>query len=330
MFYDNSKVLSYGENIMYVLGNRSAGKSFMWKKWAVSRFLKGKGQFIYVRRYETDLQRLNTFFDDIAFKFPGVKFRVKGRRLYINEKIAGYAIPLSMSYKMKSVSFVDVTFIFYDEFLPENGRYINNEFSKLQGLYQTVARGGGKAIRDNVYMALVANHVSYINPYFEAMKIRISGDEKYIHVKKMNSIIEIFENKSIAEEIEKSKVGGFLSYGEYGEYAQGGQFLLDDDTFIEKLPSGSKYVLTIKYDGSEYGVYSRLDGLYHIGKPRNNFRLQYAFSNKDMSLNYTLINNWRNSPMMVALKTYYEEGGVRFTNYMSKKMFSEIMKYTTI
>lgn len=329
-FYNNSKILSYNENIMYILGNRSAGKSFCWKEWAVKRFLNGKGQFMYIRRYDNDLDDIDTFFNDIAFKFPNVDFRVKGRRLFINGNIGGYAIPLSIGQKKKSVSFVDVTFLFFDEFLPENGRYLKNEFSKLQGLYQTVARGGGKVIRDNVYMALVANHVSYANPYFQAMKIRIRGDEKYIHVKRMNSVVELFDNKQVADEVKKSKVGGFLSYGEYGEYAQGGNFLLDSKEFIEPLPSGSEYQLTIKYDGNEYGVYSRLDGLYHIGKPRQNFRLQYAFSNKDLSLNYKLIDNWRNSMIMVNLKAYYEEGGLRFTNYSAKQMFTDIMKYTEI
>ena len=326
-FYDNSKVLSYNKNIMIVLGNRSAGKSFAWKTWLIKRFLNGKGQFIYIRRFENELDKVSTFFGDVGFQFPDTDFSVQGNTFYINDELAGYAVPLSMSYKMKSVSFTEVTALFYDEFLPENGRYLKDEFAKLQGFYQTVARGGGLAIRENVYLIMVANHVSYVNPYFEAMKVRIRGDEHYIKISNLDTVIELFQNSSVAAEVRNSKVGGFLSLGEYGDYAQGGNFLLDDDTFIEQLPKNSRYKLTIAYDGLNYGVYERQDGMYQIGNPIDNFSIVYAFSTKDMKLNYRLIASWRRSPMMMRLKTYYEEGALRFSNASAKNMFLDIMKY---
>lgn len=327
-FYDNSKVLSFDKNIMIVLGNRSAGKSFCWKEWAVKRFLNGKGQFIYMRRYDNELDKVSTFFDDIAFKFPDIEFKVKGRTFYINDELAGYAVPLSMSYKLKSVSFVDITFIMFDEFLPENGRYLRDEFAKLQGFYQTVARGGGKAIRNDVYMSLIANHVSYINPYFQAMNVRIRGDEKYIRLNKFDTVIEIFSNEGIANEIKESKVGGFLTLGRYGDYAQEGLFLLDDNKFIEPLPKNSTYKLTIKYDGVEYGVYLRDDRSLHIGRPDENFKIKFVFSNKDMSLNYRLISSWRTSTTMILMRECYEDGMLFFTSQSAKAMFLDIMKYS--
>lgn len=326
MFYDNSKILGYNSLIMYSLGNRSAGKSFCWKTWAVNRFLKGKGQFIYIRRYENELDKVSTFFDDISFQFPNTKFKVKGRIFYINDKIAGWAIPLSLSYKMKSVSFVNVTFMFFDEFLPENGRYLKNEFSKLQGFYQTVARGGGKSIREDCYLTLVANHVSLTNPYFQAMNIRVRGNEHYIRIPKANSVIEMFHNNAVEDEVKKSAVGGFLTLGEYGDYAQKGKFLLDDNTFIEKRPKGGKYILTIIRDGKEFGVLSFPDIIY-IGKPIENFPIRYAFSNKDLKLNYKLIENWRNSEALTAMREAYAEGNVRFAYSEAKEAFIDIMNY---
>lgn len=327
-YYDGSKVLSYGKEFIFSVGNRSAGKSFFWKVFSVKRFLNHGEQFLYVRRYDNELDSVSGFFGDIQFVFPDVDFLVKGRKFYINGEYAGQAIALSLAYKVKSSTFVDVTTIFYDEFLPENNRYLKNEYNMALNLYQTVARGGGEMVRAGVRFVFVANHVSLYNPYFSGIGARIMPDSKYI--KGDGWVVEIFQNDSVKDEI--LKLGGvskLLLEGEYGQYANQGKFLLDNDAFIEKMEEkGSRYVLTIRYDGQEFGVYQFSDHFHISSKVKKDFPYRYTFSNDDHRLDYVLISQWRNDPIMVQLKLFYENSKVLFTSQKAKNMFLEVLNYT--
>lgn len=325
-FYCLNAVMGFKKAFIFIIGNRSAGKSFAVKCYCVRQFLKKKREFIYVRRYKDDLEStIKGFFGDIAFLFPNVKFDVKGKRFYINDEIAGYGIPLSLSHKHKSASYVNVYTIFYDEILPENGRYLKDEWNTALGLYQTVARGGGKAIRDDVKFIFVANHVTWNNPYFNALNIRPIENAKYYRGK--GYVVEIFTNDSVSKAILDSEVGELIAKGSYGEYAVEGKFLLDNKKFIETLPKERKILMIIKRDGKEYGVYKSGKFIYISTKVDQNCVTKYVFSNEDHELNYTYINHFRGNNQMKELRNYYEKGRMFFTNNSAKTMFYEIMHY---
>ena len=99
MWYDLSQLLSYNKILNFVIGQRGGGKSFNAKKWCVNDFIKNGKQFIWVRRYKTELKTINTWFDDLKGEgmFEGHKMEVKGRTAYINGEVAGYFIALSTS-----------------------------------------------------------------------------------------------------------------------------------------------------------------------------------------------------------------------------------------
>lgn len=325
IYYNGNTLLGYNEPFMFCIGNRSTGKSFFYKSFCVKRFLNHNEKFIYLRRYDNELNKIKTFFSDIAFKFPDVSFSVKGRSFYINDKLCGYAIPLSLAYKVKSVSFNDVGTIMYDEFLPENNRYIPDEFSMALNLYQSVARGGGKVIRDDVRFIFIGNHVSLLNPYFEGLGARIYDNSKYIRGD--GYVIEIFNNEEVSEIIKNSKVGRILFNNEYGNYALNGKFIDDNNQFIKRTPRNSKYLLTIKYDGYECSLL-RCENGYHISnKIDKDFPYRYAFSNSDHSLNYTLINRYNKSSLMESIRVAYSLGELSFSDKKCKKVFLDIMKY---
>ena len=328
-YYNGNQILGYSDRpFKFVVGNRSAGKSFFWKSYCIKKFLKSKHEFIYIRRFKNDFEdTLTTFFDDVKFKFPDVDFAVKKNKFYINGEYAGFAESISRVLKIKSSAYPNVMTIFFDEFLHEDGRYVKNEFSKVQSLYSTIARGEGKVIRDDVNFIFVANHVSFYNPYFKAMKVRITPDSKYI--KGPNAIIEVFKNEGVTNEIINSKAGSFLSLGEYGESLMEGNFILDNNTFIRPLEKNARYRFTIKHDGIEYGIYKGNEAYYVSSKVDPNCKSKYVFSNEDHELNYIFIESWRKASIFPQLKLYYENGGLFFTNSQCKKMFLEVMNYIT-
>lgn len=66
MWYNPHELLSHNCLFNFVVGNRGAGKTYgVAKKWAIKTFLKTGKQFIYLRRYKTELDDIPNFFADI-------------------------------------------------------------------------------------------------------------------------------------------------------------------------------------------------------------------------------------------------------------------------
>jgi hypothetical protein len=168
LYYDPNKLLSYNRILNFVIGARGIGKSYGFKKHVVNRFLKHGKQFIYLRRYKGELVKLPQWFNDIKQEFPDTEFKVKGRQLFINNKLAGWGIPLSAWQSEKSNAYPDVETILYDEFIREkdNSGYLPNEVPALLNFMDTVFRD-----RENVRCIGMANAVTIVNPFFLYFRI---------------------------------------------------------------------------------------------------------------------------------------------------------------
>ena len=89
-FYDLQRVLSFNALINFIIGERGVGKSFSCKKHVINRNIKKGEEFVYLRRYKTELKSsVPHFFDDIIEKkiFPNAEFKVKGNNFYIDGKL---------------------------------------------------------------------------------------------------------------------------------------------------------------------------------------------------------------------------------------------------
>ena len=130
MYYDYDKISSYNATINMIITNRGFGKTYGAKKRAINKFLKKGEQFIYLRRYKSELKKVkDKYFEKVKQEFPGHEFEIKGFTAYIDGKVAGYLIPLSTSLSEKSNEYPYVTTIIFDEFLIDNCyiRYLDNE-----------------------------------------------------------------------------------------------------------------------------------------------------------------------------------------------------------
>lgn len=321
-FYSNQRILSYNRDFMFVLGNRSAGKSFAWKCYCVDRFLKNKEQFIYMRRYDNELGGVKTLFDDISFKYPGVEFDCRGREIYINGDLAGYCVALSIAYKHKSKSYVNVGTIMYDEFLSETKRYIKDEVDLAMNFYQTVARGGGKAIR-KVRFVFIANAVSVFNPYFTSLHIT----PKKGYTKTSSYVVEMFVNESVNEEISQSQFYNLIKDTRYGKYAMNNEFYLDSNSFVErlKLSNSNKYVATLKYEDTLIAVYEFEEFLYCCSKVNKQFPSRYAFTTRDHDLNYIMLYRNKQTPVLNYLRVAFQNAQMRFESIQIKATMFQIM-----
>ena len=125
IFYNYDRVISYNAFLNFLIGERGVGKTFGASEFVTRQFIKKGDEFVYLKRYKTDLEKgLKKFFSALIKenKFPNNKLEVKGKTFYIDEKIAGYSMTLSTAHQIKSSNFPKVKYIIFDEFLIEEGQ----------------------------------------------------------------------------------------------------------------------------------------------------------------------------------------------------------------
>lgn len=321
MYYSNQKLLSYNKLFNFVVGNRGGGKSFNSKEWAIRDFIKTGSQFIYLRRYKTELEHIGNFFSDIAFKFDNHKLEVKGKQFMIDDKIAGFAIPLSTSSKEKSTSYPLVNKIIFDEFIIEKNvyHYIKNEVQLFLDFYETVAR-----TRD-VRVMFISNAISIINPYFTYFKIFPRKGSKFTTGNEW--VIELYKNEEFVNMKKNTRFGKLIDGTQYGAYNIDNEFLRDNLNFVESMPSKCKWWCCIHYMGVNYGVWYSLErGIVYISKKTNpDDSFKFCFTTSDHLPNYIYLKDIKNLTVIKRIREAYSIGYVRFTDIKCKSAFYEFM-----
>ena len=166
MYYDLTKILSYNAFLNFIVGGRGVGKTYNTSKFVINQFIKKGYEFVYIRRYKSDLKKsLPTFFKSMITKdeFNGHTLETKGDLFIVDNKVAGYGITLTMAQSLKSSNYPNVKYIIFDEFILENDghkHYLQNEVEVFLGLVETIAR-----MRD-VKIFMLGNAVTIANPYF--------------------------------------------------------------------------------------------------------------------------------------------------------------------
>ena len=321
MFYDLSKVLTHNSYINFLLGERGVGKTWALKRYCINNFLKKGEQFIYLRRYKTELKKVSAFFKDIQEFFPDHEFKVAGSTFIIDGKVAGYNFPLSTSLTLKSTPFPDVTTIVYDEFIIATGtyHYLNSECTAFLEFVETVFR-----LRDNGKIFMLANTLSAINPYFVYFNInQLPTPEKTIKTYKDNLIlVEIMLNQEYREQKLKTQFGKLISGTEYGEYAINNEFLLDSDEFISKRPPNTKFLFAFSYQDKTFGVwidYSK-DEMYVSYKYDKNTSYIYSTTMNDHKVNTIYMKNVKSFGVWRHFINCYKFGLVYFENQEIKQI----------
>lgn len=57
-FYDAPKTISYNADLTMIITMRSYGKTYGFIKEAIKDYLRDRSQFVFVRRYNTELQNV--------------------------------------------------------------------------------------------------------------------------------------------------------------------------------------------------------------------------------------------------------------------------------
>lgn len=184
-YYSLNKINKKNATYNVIFGERSNGKTYATLKQSLENYFDNGSQFAYIRRWSVDVQpkRMNNLFNAIiedgyleklsGGKFTAIFYRTgrfylctyndKGKPIYNEEDIIGYAFSLSENEHNKANSYPRVTTIIFDEFLT-NKIYLPDEFILFMNTVSTIVRQ-----RTNVKIYMLGNTVNKFCPYFKEM-----------------------------------------------------------------------------------------------------------------------------------------------------------------
>ena len=321
--YELGKLLGHNKIMNICVGQRGCGKTFQAKKWAIKKFIENGSQFIWIRRYKTELKELSTFFDDITSEgyFQGHTFEVKGKTAYIDGEVSGYFVALSVSSNKKSVPYPKVDKIIFDEFMIEKGaiRYLPNEVETFLAFFDTVVRN-----RSNVRALLIGNNMSVVNPYFDYFKITIPHGTTFWCNETI--AIEYTMNEAFANQRLETPFGQLIKGTNYGNFSLENKSLRDNMNFIEPKSNTAKFKYNFQYEDKFFGVWFDLrNGKIYITSQYDAYGRTYTLTTNTHEPNKLYIKEMKQMVHIKKIKTAWGVGALYFENQQIKASFFELV-----
>lgn len=330
MYYNLKRVLSYNAFINFLIGERGVGKTYSVSKFVTNEAIKKNHEFVYLRRYKSELSKSNKkFFDALKVnnEFPKSYLEVKGSYFYINDEVKGYSVALSTAQSLKSVNFSKVKYIIFDEFILENGnsRYLKNEVDIFLGLIETIAR-----TRD-VKIFMLGNAVTPYNPYFMFFNINLPYNNDIKTFKEGLILVQLMNNTEYRDFKKQTKFGKLVSGTEYEDYAINNSFRLDNKKFISKKTGSSKFSFALKYKNIIMGIWmDYIGGRIYISNDYINNGSIFACTNQDQEPNTMLLSVAKQYAGFKIFINNYKMGNVYYENNKIKNYCDEIIRLLLI
>ena len=331
IFYNPERIISYNALLNIVIGERGVGKTYGFKKFIVNRFLNKHKQFAYIRRYDTDLEASvgntndNKFFEQIRSEFPDSEFKIskskKVRKLYIDNKLCGYALPLSAADSLKSSSYENVDTIIYDEFQLKDGstqHYLRNEPEIILDLIETIGR-----LRD-IRIYCLGNAISSTCPLMAYFDLTLPYNTDIKTFKDGTIAVEYIKNEKYREVKKASRFGKLIDGTKYGKYAIDNEFLTDSKAFIKKKDKFAKFYFILYVNGRQYGIWRDFtNGYMYVSNDIDpNCPIKFAIHEEDHNES-TVFAKVRSNFWFKQIINHYRMARLCFENQAVKNMFMQ-------
>ena len=340
-YYDGNRLLSQLDlngnrpEIFLCTTNRSAGKTTYFSRLMLNSFLKGKGKFCLIYRFNYELDSIaDKFFKDIHELFFPDYYMTDSRKakgvyheLYISKNPdekgdnCGYAISLNNADQLKKYShlFSDVNRMFMDEFQSENNHYCTKEIEKFISVHISFAR------YLPVYMC--GNAVTILNPYFTALGIseRLQSNTRFLRGD--GFVLEHGYVEAASQAQTESLFNRAFANHQYIAYSSQNVYLNDNKTFIEKVSGKNSYMATLRYQSESFAIREFMEQgiIYCDDRPDLTNPNKLAITTDDMNVNYVMIK--RNQFFIDTLRYYFDVGAFRFKNVKCKRVIMDLLSY---
>jgi len=338
-YWNLQKTRSYNAIFNFIIGARGTGKTYTSLCYCVKKWLDNRGtdhpwQFIYVRRYESELDNLThsakgtgKLFNDIAKEFPSHKLEAKNDVLLCDGEEMGCAIALTKAYSLKSFPYPFVHTVIFEEFIITKGKnpYLKGECEVMLDLHITIDR-----YQNRTTWFFLGNNTSTadVNPYFAYFSCetppvntrKLYGNDKQV-------LVESVAPKKLQSKVKESRFGQLIADTAYGSYAIENKTLGSNDAFIKKKSATCNYYLGFIYYDSIIGVWvDYRNGCFYVSedyiKTEHNL---YAATTEDQQPN-TMIFKHTRSPFIKRLLDAYKSGLVYYESNKLRSKFLDIMR----
>lgn len=323
---------------------RGPGKTYGFSKILISNFLEKDEQFVLLTRKIGDLgsvaKGILTPYLENEHKEISVREVVHQSKVYSNiyldinngdekdSKMCGFVLPIKQSDAIKKISglFNHVSVLFFDEFMPSaDSSYLTDEVGLLMNLYKSVARGGGKAVRE-IPIILCSNTLSLGNPYFEALDLNNKIQENTRFYQGENRVVfERCEVEGLKKMHEES--GLDISLKKYIDRNRTNVWINDDSTLVvnkrEREGWGRpRYACTLLYQDNMVGVYKYDEIGYTLLSRKYDKSCKYVYCVEiDGTPNIPLL---KTAGILDRLKKDFFRGLVRVTDSGLQKMLMDV------
>lgn len=333
-WYNYDRICGFDATFNFIISERGCGKTYGATKMVINDFVKNGNEFVYIRRYKTELMKAvpkffdaiikNDEFPDYDFKVDGLKFYIKGKDDGKNGWIKfGEAAALSTSSILKSSNFPHVRTILFDEFLISSGvfRYLSSEVETFLDVVESISR-----LRDNVRVFFLGNAISITNPYFAYFDLSLPYNSEFKTFRDGLIVVNYAKNPAYREKKHKSKFGRLIAGTDYADYAIDNEWLEDNNSFIGNKDGSCKNYSVIILNNVKYGFWkSRVDGRTFVSTdfdPKN--PCVFSFDENDHDEENILLSA-KKSPWFKMIIDSYKIGNVWFENQNVKNVFLKLL-----
>lgn len=329
MYYTYDKLISYNAYLNFVIGERGVGKTFNAKKFAIKDYVNNDNQFIYLRRFKTELDKASSqFFTDLqanGFYEDHVFSVKKDKGIYQYEmdgEVIGYGIALTTSSILKSTAFPKVKNVIFDEFLIAGTtyHYLRDEVTQFLETLETIGR-----LRD-LRVFLLGNALTITNPYFAYFELTLPYNSEYKLFKNGLICVNYIRNYAYRKAKRESRFGKLIDHTDYGSYAIDNEFLLDNKSFIQKKTPNAKFWSILIIDGKSIGIWRdfHTETVYLSAQYDPNTPLKFACTLNDHKTN-TIFMHYRKNPYVKLIIDYFNIGGLFFENQNIKNIVLKLI-----
>ena len=188
IYWNILPLLATKADFMLCIGQRGNGKTYGVLQHFLKQYKKTGKRFCYLRRWDEDIkayrmEQLFAPFRNLIDELFGEEFTIvyKNHKFFLvngngtKVDILGYVLSVSSSAHTKSISYTNVGFILYDEFIRMTGEQeLRDEMSRFDNTLSTIIRGDNT----NVKVFMLANTVSKYSPFFLRFGIDINKIEQ--------------------------------------------------------------------------------------------------------------------------------------------------------
>ena len=328
-YYNYNKILSYQGTYNFIVGGRGLGKTYGAKKKVIQDAIKKHDEFIYLRRYKSELKARMSFFSDIIQEFPDEEFRIEGLTAQIKDPFEkkgwrniGYFVALSTSQSQKSIAYPNVKTIIFDEFIIEKGtiHYLPAETKIFNDFYSTVDRW-----KDKTKVFFLANSISVMNPYFIDFDINPKSNTEFIRQNDGFIVANFPDSEEFKKGVLKTKFGKFIAdtNDEYVNYAVNSQFKDNNDQLVGKKDSKARYYTTLETKSGYFSIWINLPYYYiQVKRPKIETIWTLIAENMDEDKYYITYSD----RVLQYMRAAFKHGYVIFDSPKARNVFTEIFK----